>query len=397
MTSARGEAVTGPLHGIRVLDFSAMIAGPYCGRLLADLGAEVIKLEPPEGDFMRARRPLREGASLYFGALNAGKRSIALDLKRAEAVSLVRELAAKADVLLENFRPGVMRRLGLDFAALSAANPRLVYCSISGYGQAGKAAGLPAYAPVVQAASGFDTAGMAYAGVERPLKSAIFVPDYLTGVHAFGAICAALVRRAATGRGESIDCALMDAMLGMLAFEVGAAQEPVTVPRPMYQAIRARDGFLMVAPISPANFADLVRVPGCAHFAFDARFATPDARSQNWDALMAELEGWASERSAADCEALLAEHGVPVSRYQSVADVLASPYAAERGLFARVAHGGAEFLTANPPFKMEGAGAGAAVPGLGEHGAELLERLLGRTAEEIARLKEQGVLVTAPP
>ena len=154
--------MNGPLDGIRVLDFSAMVAGPYCTRLMADAGAEVIKVEPPEGDYMRTRAPIRAGESLYFGVLNTGKQSIALDLKKPEGVKLAREFAAASDIVVENFRPGVMKRLGLDYATLSAGNPELVYCSISGYGQTGKHASLPAYAPIVQAASGFDAAGMAY-------------------------------------------------------------------------------------------------------------------------------------------------------------------------------------------------------------------------------------------
>jgi len=382
------------LDGIRVLDFSAMIAGPYCTRLMADLGAEVIKLEPPEGDYMRGRAPLRAGRSLYFGVLNAGKLSLALDLKRPEGVQLARNLAARSDVVVENFRPGVMQRLGFDYAALAAANPRLVYCSISGYGQDGGSAALPAYAPIVQAASGFDATAMAYQGADRPAKSGIFVADYLTGVHAFGATCAALVRRERSGLGERIDCALMDAMVGMLGYEVAEAQEPVAQPRPLYQPTRAKDGFLMLAPISEANFRDMVRAAGRDELKADPRFATLAARIANWDALMAEMDRWAADKSVADCEAAMRRGGVPCARYQSVAEAMASPYARERGLFATVKNGAAEIQVTNPPFKMQGAGAGAGapVPGLGEHGPSILERVLGKNSGEIARLIEEGVL-----
>ena len=140
---------TDALAGLRVLDFTSMIAGPYAARLLADVGAEVIKIESPEGDDMRQRAPLRNGHGTYFGQLNAGKKSLTLDLKNPEALVLVKRMVEKADVVLENFRPGVMQRLGLDYATLAAINPRLVYCSISGYGQSGPDAGKPAYAPVV--------------------------------------------------------------------------------------------------------------------------------------------------------------------------------------------------------------------------------------------------------
>ena len=162
--------------GLRVLDFTTTIAGPHCTRLLADLGADVVKIEAPEGDVMRSRPPLRNGASSYFGQLNAGKRSVVLDLKDARAVEAARRLAGGVDILVENYRPGVMRRLGLDYAALGKANPRLVYCSISGYGQTGPSADLPAYAPVIHATSGFDLAqprlpeGPAAPGLLRRLR-----------------------------------------------------------------------------------------------------------------------------------------------------------------------------------------------------------------------------------
>jgi CoA:oxalate CoA-transferase len=387
-----GVKSPGALQGIRVLDFSAMIAGPYCTRLMADSGADVIKVEPPEGDYMRSRAPLREGRSVYFGVVNAGKRSVAVDLKKPAGAALVRDLAAASDVVVENFRPGVMRRLGFDYASLSAANPRLVYCSISGYGQDGAYASLPAYAPIVQAASGFDVTAMSHQRADRPPNSAIFVADYLTGVHAFGASCAALVRRERGGKGEYIDCALMDSMLGMLAYEVAEAQEPVSRSRPLYQATRAKDGFLMVAPISQGNFEDMARAMGREDLKADPRFATVGARSEHWDALMAELERWAASRTVAECEAAMAGGGVPFARYQTVAEVMDSPYAAARGLFATVQDGGHQIRATNPPFKMAGAAVGARVPGLGEHGPAVLEEVLGRTRKDIERLITEGVL-----
>src|ERR1019366_4444417 len=150
------------LQHIRVLDFTTTIAGPYCARLMADLGAEVIKIEAPGGDMMRTRPPLRDGASTSFGQLNAGKRSVVLDLKRPEAQDIGRRLLATTDVLVENFRPGLMRRFGLDYPALHETNPALIYCAISGYGQTGPSAELAAYAPAIHAASGYDIAHLAY-------------------------------------------------------------------------------------------------------------------------------------------------------------------------------------------------------------------------------------------
>jgi CoA:oxalate CoA-transferase len=382
----------GALEGIRVLDFSAMIAGPYCTRLLADSGADVIKVEPPEGDYMRARQPLRDGASLYFGVLNAGKRSIGIDLKQPRGIALTKDLAAHADVVVENFRPGVMRRLGMDYETLAALKPSLVYCSISGYGQEGAYAALPAYAPIVQAASGYDLANLAYqSGAERPLNSGIFTADYLTGVHAFGAICAGLVRRGRTGKGERIDCALMDSMVGMLAYEVAEAQEPQANPRLLYKATKAKDGFIMLAPITQANFEAMAKAAGHPEWISDPRYSGT-ARVANWDALLAELDCWASDKTMAQCHAAMEEGGVPCARYQSVREVLSSPYAAERKLFASVTAGKTAFLATNPPFKMAGAGTGTQVPGLGEHGPAVLQQLLGRSPEDVARLMAEGVL-----
>src|SRR5215831_451932 len=187
------------LRGVRVLDFTTTIAGPHCARLLADLGADVVKIESPDGDLMRTRPPLRGSASSYFGQLNAGKRSLVLDLKRPEAVSIVKRLVAAADLLVENFRPGVMTRLGLDYASLQPLRPELVYCAISGYGQTGPSSGLPAYAPVIHAASGYDLAHLSYQeGRTRPDNNGVFIADVVTGTYAFGAIMAALYHRQLT-------------------------------------------------------------------------------------------------------------------------------------------------------------------------------------------------------
>ncbi len=387
--------MNGPLHGIRVIDFTAMIAGPYCARMLSDLGAEVIKVEPPEGDLMRGRPPLKEGESLYFGGLNCGKRSIAIDLKLARGVALAKELVARSDVVLENFRPGVMARLGLDHAALSALNPRLVYCSISGYGQNGSHSGMPAYAPVVQAASGYDLANLDYQkGAERPLNSGIFTADYLTGVHAFGAISAALVKRANTGEGSRIDCALMDAMLGMLAYEVAEAQAPAEAPRLLYQATRARDGFFIVAPISQANFEAMARAADKPEWITDPRFASRAVRTvtQNWNAMLAELDAWAADKTVEECVSRMNEGGVPVARYQTVGEAMASPYAIERGLFATARAGATTFQTPLPPFRMEGIAAGSEVPELGEHTASILADVLGYATEDTEKLRAARVL-----
>src|SRR5438128_1759176 len=209
-----GSLVTGSFAGLRVFDFSTTIAGPHCARMLADMGAEVIKIETAEGETMRTRPPLRNGCSTTFGQLNVGKKSLVLDLKSPEGIEVIRRLVATADVLVENFRPGVMRRLKLDHASLHELNPKLIYCSISGYGQTGPSSELPAYAPVIHAASGYDMAHLAYQpGRSRPDYCGIYHADVLTGTYAFGAISAALYQRHVTQRGQHIDVSMLESML----------------------------------------------------------------------------------------------------------------------------------------------------------------------------------------
>ena len=349
--------MSGPLEGIRVLDFTAVIAGPYCTRLLADLGAEVVKVESPDGDHLRLREPLRQAPdgtahSAYFGGLNSGKQSVVLDLKKPEDKKLAVDLAAKADVVVENFRPGVMKRLCLDYLTVAALNPRVVYCSISGYGQTGEAAGRPGYAPILHAACGYEMAYMRYQGnLERPLKSGIFVADVLAGSLAFGGINAALVKRERSGQGDHVDLALMDAMLGMLVYECQEAQFPAKYARPLYRATKARDGFLIVAPISQGNFEDMAGVCGHPEWITDERFTRAN-RARNWEVLMNLLDQWAGSRSVDECEKAMLDGGVPCSRYQTVGQAMETEAVKSRGTFGKVRDGAGEFLSPNPAFKL---------------------------------------------
>jgi crotonobetainyl-CoA:carnitine CoA-transferase CaiB-like acyl-CoA transferase len=251
-------------HGLRVLDFSTTIAGPHCTRMLADMGAEVIKIEAPDGETMRNRPPVRNKASSVFGGLNAGKKSLVLDLKSPDAIEIVRRLVTKADILVENFRPGVMRRLKLDYATLQALNPRLIYCSISGYGQTGPSAELPAYAPVIHAASGYDMAHLSYQpGRSRPDYCGIYHADVLTGVYAFGAISAALYQRHGSGRGQHIDVSMLESMLSLTLNEVQWSQFEVASPsRPMFGPVETSDGYVMIAIASEKTFQSLVTAAG---------------------------------------------------------------------------------------------------------------------------------------
>ena len=384
----------GALDGVRVLDFTSVMAGPFATRMLADLGAEVIKVESLEGDQVRARPPKRDGYSAYFGTLNAGKQSIACNLKSPEILALIKQLVATCDVLVENFRPGVMARFGLDFAALAAINPRLIYCSISGYGQTGPKALHPAYAPVIHAASGFDMVNLRYQdGADRPATSGIFIADVLGGTHAFGAIQAALYQRERTGQGQHIDLSMLEAMVGMLVFETQEAQFPGDARRPLYTPLKTSDGFIMVAPTSPRNFEQLSDAVGHPEWRDDPRFLTNADRNANWATLLALTEAWTMERSAEEAEAILSRHGVPCARYREIGELLDDPQLAARGAFAQVHDGAGAFKVPNPPFRMSGSRVEARdhVARLGEDGAAVLSGL-GVSAEAVAALRARGDL-----
>lgn len=389
------EAVTiGALDGVRVLDFTSVMAGPFATRMLADLGAEVIKVESLEGDQVRARPPKRDGFSAYFGTLNAGKQSIACNLKSPDIIALIKELIATCDILVENFRPGVMARFGLDFAALREANPRLIYCSISGYGQTGPKALFPAYAPVIHAASGFDMVNLRYQdGADRPATSGVFIADVLGGTHAFGAIQAALYQREKTGQGQHIDLSMLEAMVGMLVFETQEAQFPGDARRPLYTPLKTSDGFIMVAPTSPRNFEQLSEAVGHPEWRDDPRFRTNADRNANWSTLLGLTELWTQERSAAEAETILTRHGVPCARYRDIGELLDDPQLEARGAFARVQDGAGAFKVPNPPFRMSGSRVEARghVAPLGADGANVLAAL-GVSADAVAALQERGDL-----
>ncbi|MCA6108559.1 CaiB/BaiF CoA transferase family protein [Bradyrhizobium cenepequi] len=378
--------LTKSLDGLRVLDFSTTIAGPHCTRMLADLGAEVIKIEPAEGEMMRTRPPVRNHCSTAFGQLNVGKRSLTLDLKSAKGVEVVRRLVATADILVENFRPGVMRRLKLDYASLRGLNPRLIYCSISGYGQTGPSAGLPAYAPVIHAASGYDMAHLAYqAGRSRPDYCGIYVADVLSGVYAFGAIGAALHQRHRSGEGQHIDVSMLEAMLSLTLNEVQWAQFKVQqTQRPMFGPVETSDGYVMVAIASEKTFQSLMQVIGRPEWVSDPRFAKYSDRRENWASLMDGVEDWSRRVTTEQCLAALNE-GVPSSAYRTVAQALADPQLAHRGALAEVEDGGGTFKVLNQPFRMSGAKVAAArrVSTLGEHTRAYLKQA-GLSGAEIA-------------
>jgi len=384
---------TDVLAGVRVLDLTSVMSGPFTTRMLADLGAEVVKVEPPGGDRMRTRPPVRSGHSSYFGALNCGKRSIVVDLKAPAGAKLVAELAASADVFVENYRPGVTERLGLGHAALAAANPRLIYCSISGFGQTGPSAAKPAYAPVVHAASGFDLATMGYQpGAVVPPRTGLFIADVLAGVYAFGAVQTALLQRERTGRGQRIDVSMLDAMLTLQVYETQAAQFPIGRGRPVYSPVRTSDGFVMVVPLSQRIFEQLCLAIGHPEWHEDPRLATHEARERNWDLLTDLIAAWTGGRSSAECEETLLAAGVPCSRYRDIAEVLNDPQLEHRGSLTEVADGGGTFRVPNPPWQSSTARVEARgrVAEAGVDFDAVLREHLGASPAEIAAWRAAG-------
>jgi len=386
--------MTSTFERLRVVDFTTTIAGPHCTRLLADLGAEVIKVESPEGDMMRSRQPLRGGASTSFGQLNTGKKSVVLDLKQPEAVAAARRLIASADVLVENFRPGVMQRFGLDYPALKPVKPDLVYCAISGYGQSGPSAGLPAYAPVIHASSGYDMAHLAYQdGHRRPDYCGIYIADVLTGTYAFGAIMTALYQRQATGEGQLIDVSMLESMLSLNLSELPLAQFPGSFVsgRPVFGPIATKDGYINLSVASERTFQNLAAAAGRPDWIGDPRFAKYPDRRANWGHLIDELEIWSKEKTSAEVQAIFDRHQVPGSPYRTVKEAMEDPQLVHRRALAEVHDSGGNFRVLNPPFRFSAATAAARpfVAALGEH-TEVVLGELGYGPGEIAALVGPG-------
>ena len=311
----------------------------------------------------------------------------------ADAIKLVHRMVAEADILVENFRPGVMERLGLGYEALREINPRLIYCSISGYGQSGPAAERAAYAMIVHAESGFDTSLMRYAGDrERPAAGAIFVADILGGIFGYSAIQTAMVQRVRTGEGQRVDVALMDCMLNLLVYELQEAQFPIRAPRPTYGPVRTRDGDILIAPVTPRNFAALCEVTGQEELANDPRFASIPARGANWSAMMQVIEKWTERHTAAECIAALDRAGVPCAEYRAPGAALTDPHLRQRGVFGTVTDGAGDFVGVSAPWQMSGADTpiGSHVPGIGAQRDDVLSQILGLSPDAIATLAAAG-------
>ena len=383
-----------PLAGIRVLDFSRFFAGPIASMFLADLGADVIKIEPPEGD--DARRfgpPFLGGEGMNFMALNRGKRSVVLNLKHPQARQAIYRMAESADVVIENFRPGVAQRLGVDYAALAAANPRLVHCSITGFGSTGPYRDRPALDLILQGYAGvMDKQGMG----GPPRIMVITAADTFTGSLATQSILAALLVRERSGQGQRVEVNLLQGLIASQAYRIISGEQPIQIPAfndtVPYQAFPTADGYVNVAVVSERTWEDLCRVIGRQDLAGDPRFATNPDRVQHQAELIPLLESVFRARTTTDWLARLEAGSVPSGPVRRVEDLFDDPHVRETGMVIRLEHPAAgPVLTLGTPFHLEGnpAVVRGPAPLLGEH-TDLVLAEVGYSEAEISDLRRSG-------
>lgn len=393
----------GPLEGIRVLDLTRVLAGPSASLALADLGAEVLKIEPPgTGDETRTFPPFRDGESHYYLSINRGKKSIVVDLKSEEGVALVKDLATKCDVLVENYRPGVMDRLGLGYEAISEINPKLIYCSISGFGMSGPLRDKPSFDIVLQALSGAMSVNGDPDGL--PTKLGIPLGDLVGGINGPIAILAALHERNTTGRGRLIDVSLLDGMIGLLgylaqlAFFTGedptrqGSQHPNLVP---YGVFPARDGSIIIACLTNSFWERICRALGMEECTNDPRFDTLEKRRDSRDTVNEMVSECTRGKTVQEMVDLFTEHQVPHAPILGITEALAQPQAVARDMVVEAEHqklGRIPIVNRSIRFADDQQATPAAPPVLGQHTEEILREVLDLTPEQIERLRASNVV-----
>ena len=381
------------LEGVRVIEICNVAAGPFCGMLLADMGADVVKIEHPEGgDSLRSWPPITAGFSENFASLNRNKCSITLNLKDPEDVRLAKALIGDADVLIENNRPGVMDRLGLGYAAFSDINPRLLYCSISAYGQSGPRAQEGGFDLTLQAMSGIMSITGEPGGA--PVKCGVPLADFSAGLYAAFSVAAELRRVAQSGRGSHIDISMLGATLGIAALQTseyfGSGRDPVKMgsahPRNApYQAFRCRDGYFGMAAGNNALWAAVCRVLGHPEWTDDDRFTTQSHRARHQDQLRLMLETIFADQPARFWLEQFRAAGVPCAPINNYSDVLADPQVEHmQWVQPLTLPNGVETRTFGSPINLSGHGLPIrrAPPGLGEHSEEIIAGISARHAEE---------------
>jgi formyl-CoA transferase len=378
-----------PLAGVRVLDFTHALAGPYCTMQLGDLGADVIKIEPPKGDHSRQwGPPFINGESSYFLSVNRNKRSVVLDLKRPEAVRIAERLAMESDVVVENFKPGTMTRLGLDAEKLQGRKAGLVYASISGFGQ--NQPTLAGYDQIAQGTSGMMSMNAMPEG--PPTKVGVPIGDITAGMFASQAILASLLERASTGKGRRIDIALNDSLLALFTYQAGRYFATGEIPSlegnhhatiAPYGTFAVRDGFINVAVASDAQyirFCEAIRAPELAE---EPKFATNALRQAAKLELARAIEGHLSEDTRARWLERFEEFGIPAGPILGIDEAFASPLATERDMTVEIEHPKSGLITqVGAPWKIDGASSPIRIPPplLGQHTAEVLREWLGSDA-----------------
>jgi crotonobetainyl-CoA:carnitine CoA-transferase CaiB-like acyl-CoA transferase len=403
--------MAGPLSHIRVLDLSRVLAGPWAGQNLADLGAEVIKVERPKvGDDSRAFGPPwvkdREGRdtkdSAYFTSANRGKKSITVNISSPAGQEIVRELARASDVLIENYKFGDLARYGLGYDDLKAINPRLIYCSVTGFGQTGPYRERPGYDFMIQGMGGMMSVTGEPGG--EPMRAGVPVADIITGMYASIAICAALAHRAESGNGQHLDLALLDSQIALLAYQntnyfatgtppsrIGNLH-PNIVP---YQPFRTADGEVIIACGNDNLYRKFCEAAGCAELAGDARFATNGKRVENRAELTRLLQEIFARRPTREWLELLQAAGVPIGPINNVAQVFEEPQVRARGVRVELEHPVAGKLpTVASPMRFSGTPVEhrLAPPLLGAHTEEILRERLGKSAAQIAALRAEGTI-----
>ena len=400
----------GPMEGIRILDLSWILSGPYCTMVLADLGAEVIKIERPGvGDGARGTGPFvtrldGEEESAYFGSLNRNKKGVTLNLTHERGKALFLDLAAKADVVVENFTPGTMKRLGLDYTVLRERNPRLVYCAISGFGQTGPYAQRPALDIIVQAMGGVMSITGEPGG--NPIRVGTSIGDIVAGLFAAVGICAALREREYSGEGQMLDISMLDCQVAILEnafarlFATGEAPGPLGTRHPAatpFQAFPTRDGWLVVAIFggSEAQWHLFCAAIGHTEWIDDPRFQTAPDRTSHIDILEPAITAAMAQRTTQEWLDELLPMGVPCGPVNNLAQVAEDPQVRHREMLVTLPHRRAGTWThVGSPLKLSRSPAGitADPPELGEHTSEVLERYLGLSDQEVAKLAREEVV-----
>lgn len=414
MQDVNSRGVHGPLHGIRVLDLSRVLAGPWASQLLADYGATVIKVERPgSGDDTRHWGPPwiedRDGNSThdsaYFHSTNRNKQSLTVNLAHPGGQEIVRELADRCDVLIENFRVGTLKRFGLDFDTMHARNPRLIYCSISAYGQTGSRAEKPGYDAMMQASAGLmSITGAPDSEGGAPQKVGVAISDIMTGMYASTGILAAIHSRNADGNGQHIDIPLYDSQVAWLAnqnmnYLIGGivperqgTAHPNIVP---YQVFATASGHLMLAVGTDVQYQSCVDALDCPELATDPRYVNNAARIENRASLVAALARKFLKYDTDHWLDLLTDRGVPVGPINNIREIFSEPYASERELVRQLQHPLAgEVATVANPVRFSGTPVEYrhAPPLLGQHTVEILTNDLNYSQEEIAALSRDGAI-----